>query len=715
MPEYLLEIRADEIPSRLLRGGMKQLATRLFEDLMGRGLGPEEMVTGLGQRRFVLCCRGLPEHEPDREERELGPPKNEAYDDDGAPSPALTGFAERLGVEPADLEVVKTEKGEYVARVRHLAGRAVAEVLAEIVPRIVREIRWDGPKLRHGSIDADWARPVRGLVSLLDGVVVPFELDGCRAGSATAGHPVLSPESFEVGGFEEYLAQLAERGIETSFEARRKRLKALLEGGAAELGGRLAEAPGLLDRLALRCEIPGVVAGTLDADYLGLPPEVVRTVLAQRQSAFAITDGREVLAHFLTVMDRTDDPEGMVKSGQEWAAAGHLGDARFHYESDRRTPLARRARRLEQFTFHPGLGHYAEKSRRVEALAELVARELGWDDDADRQPAREAARLLKADLTTAMVRHFASLRGQMGGIYAREEGYVEGVWQAIYDQYLPAGLQDPLPRGRAGLLVAVADRLDDLVGFFGIGKAPTGSRDPLALRRRTQGLLRILLEADMALDLDLVAAQAVLLYNESERVLERSAEEIVGDLHGFLSDRLRHLLGQRGYAYDEIEAAMAVSAGTSNLPDLVRRIEALRQVREEPHFRSLVLSARRIYNIVKDSPEYELQPELLQEEAEKDLYAELMDVRRVVDEAADSGDYVTCLRRMEDLVPVLDRFFADVLVMDEDASRRQNRMALLQSIRRIFWRTARIREMVAERAETTDDGAAQTPAKQPAK
>ncbi|HEX9730495.1 MAG TPA: glycine--tRNA ligase subunit beta [Thermoanaerobaculia bacterium] len=699
MPEYLLEVRADEIPSRLLRGGMKQLATRLFEDLMGRGLGPQEVVTGLSQRRFVVCCRGLPEREPDREERELGPPKSEAYDGDGAPTEALAGFAQRLGVEPAGLEVVKTEKGEYVARVRQLAGRAAGEVLAEIVPRILREIRWGAPKLRRGTGAVDWIRPVRGLLSLLDGEVVPCELDGCPAGRATAGHPVLSPASFDVEGFDDYRARLAELGIETSFEARRERLEALLEEGAARLGGRLAEAPGLLDRLALRCEVPGVVGGTLDADCLGLPPEVVGTVLAQRQSAFALTDGREALPHFVTVMDRADDPQGMVKSGQEWAAAGHLGDARFHYESDRRAPLARRARRLDQVPFHAGLGHYADKSRRIEVLADLVAHELGWDDEADRQAAREAAALLKADLTTAMVRHFGTLRGQLGGLYARGEGYAQAVWQAIYDQYLPAGLQDPLPRGRAALLVAVADRLDDLVGFFGIGEAPTGSRDPHALRRRAQGLLRILLEAEMALDLDLVAARAVLLYNEPERKLERGAEEIVKDVQGFLTDRLRHLLGQRGYAFDEIEAALAVSAGTSNLPDLVRRMEALRQVREEPHFRSLVLSARRIFNIVKDSPEYELKPELLQEEAEKDLYAELMDVRRVVDEAADAGDYVTCLRRMEDLVPALDRFFADVLVMDEDAGRRQNRMALLQSIRRIFWRTARIREMVAERPE----------------
>ncbi|MCP4655912.1 MAG: glycine--tRNA ligase subunit beta, partial [bacterium] len=450
------------------------------------------------------------------------------------------------------------------------------------------------------------------------------------------------------------------------------------------------------------CEIPGVVAGAFDPEYLALPGEVTLATLQQQQSAFVLSsvseEGRgELLPYFVTVMDRPDDPQGVVRAGQERAAAGRLNDALFHYEADRRLPLAERSRRLDQLSFHSRLGSFAHKARRVRALVELIAGELGWHDDLD--PACEAAVLLKTDLTTAMVRDFGSLRGIMGGIYAREEGYVEAVWQAIYDQYKPASLDESIPRGRSGQLVAVADRLDALVGFFGIGQAPTGSKDPLAMRRRALGLLRILIEAEMPLDLDLIAARAVLLYNDGREGegLERGAEEILQALQGFLADRLRNLLGQRGFAHDEIEAAMAV--GANNLPDLAARLRALRTMREASEFRSLVLAAKRIFNIVKESPEFELHPELLVEEAEKDLYANLVEVRRTVDEAADRRRYEDCLLHMEALVPSLDRFFAKVLVMDEDETLRHNRMALLQATRRVFWRMARLKEMAIDKAD----------------
>ncbi len=695
MAEFLLEVRSDEIPARLLEGGMRQLAVRIFEDLMGRGLAPREIVSGLTPRRLMLGYQGLPEHEPDREHRDIGPPKSEAYDEDGEPTEALLGFAERVGAGLDELEVRKTEKGEYMTFLRLEAGRPAGEVLAEIVSRTLAEIRWRAPKLRRGEEEPTWIRPVRGLVALLDDEVLPIELDGVAAGRATAGHPILSPGAFEVEGVEDYVEKLHERGIEVSFQERRRRLEELLEERAAELGGKLHESPELLRLLTLRCEIPAVVAGRFDAEYLDLPQEVIVAALEERQSAFALFGDGEVLPRFLTAMDREDDPRGLVERGQERAAAGRLDDARFHYETDRRQPLAERARRLDQLAFHPRLSHLAAKSTRVRSLVEILARELGCEEEAE--SAAQAAGLLKADLTTAMVRDFATLRGRLGGIYAREEGYVEDVWQAIYDQYLPLGADDAIPRGRCGRLVAVADRLDTLVGYFGIGSVPTGSRDPAGLRRLAQGLLHILIEAEMALDLDLVAAQAVLLYNEEERVLKSEAEAVVTALRELFSDRLRHLLGRRGFAYDEIEATMAV--GSTHLPDLAARIAALKKVRSEPTFHTLVLSARRIFNIVRDSPEFELQPELLELEAEMDLYADLVDVRRAVDEAADRRDYEACLRAMVDLVPGLERFFAEVLVMDENESLRQNRMALLQATRRVFWRTARLKEMAAEKVE----------------
>ncbi len=714
--EYLLELRFAEVPPRLLRRAVRRLSTRLFEDLMGRGLGPREMVTGSTPRRLMVCLQGLPEVEPDRQVRELGPPAEEAYEESGEASAALSGFVERVGAELDVVRQVKTERGTYLAVFREIPGRPLNEVLAEIVPVVLDELEWWPPMRAAGG--------VRGLLSLLDGEVLPLELPrrgtnaplaGVVAGASTAGHPVLSPAPFDVVDYADYLQRLGELGIVVIPEARRAALEASLAGHAAELGGEPFGEADLLDRLTAACEIPGVVAGSFDPDYTTMPEEVVLAVLDGRLDAFALRgsaasaplrgDGA-LLPFFLTVMDRADDPRALVKAGQERAAAGGLADARFRYEADRKLTLAERSRRLDGLDFHPRLGSQAAKAERVRELVELACGELDWQDVLE--PAREAAALLKADLTSGMVRDYPSLKGTIGGIYAREEGYVEVVWRAIYEHYRGRtsprrgasgtsprrGASGTIPQHRVGRVVAIADRLDSLVGFFGIGQTPSGSNDPFGLRRLARGLLRIIVDGGMELDLDLVTARAVLLYGD---VLDRGAEDLLRELQAFIGDRFRHFLGQRGFAYDEIEAAEAI--GTKNLPDLLARVTALKAVREEADFRSLVLAAKRIFNIVKDSPEFELRPDELAAGAERDLHAALGPVREAVDRAAAERRYQDCLRSMADLVPHLDRFFADVLVMDEDESLRANRIALLQACRRVFWRIARLKAMAVEKGD----------------
>ncbi len=703
--EYLLELRFSEVPPRLLKRAVRGLSMRLFEDLMGRGLGPREMITGITPRRLMVCLQGLPGVEPDREVRELGPPVEEAYEDSGEPTAALSGFLERVGAEPEDLQQVKTERGVYLAVLRDVPGKLVRDVLAEIVPVVIGELEWWLP-MRAGS-------GLHGLLSLLDGEILDLELSGVSAGASTAGHPVLSPEPFEVADCADYLRRLRELGIEVIPEARRAALEEALTRRAADLGGELVGEDGLLDRLSSACEIPGVVDGSFDADYTTLPEEVLLAVLGGRLDAFAlrgkvasapIRGDEALLPVFLTVMDRADDPQGLIQAGQERTAAGRLVDARFRYQADRKLTLAERSRRLDGLDFHPRLGSQAAKAERIRELVELACGELGWRDVLE--PAREASALLKADLTSGMVRDYPSLRGTIGGIYAREEGYIEVVWRAIYEQYRGGtsrrgasgtnygGEGGSIPRDRVGWVVALADRLDSLVGFFGIGQTPSGSKDPFGLRRLARGLLGIVVDGEMELDLDLVTARAVLLYGD---VLDRGAEDLLHELQTFIGDRFRHFLGQRGFAYDEIEAAEAI--GTKNLPDLLARITALKAVREEGDFRSLVLAAKRIFNIVRDSPEYELRPDELADGAEQGLYVALGPVREAVDRAAAERRYEDCLRSMADLVPHLDHFFADVLVMDEDESLRANRIALLQACRRVFWRIARLKAMAVEKSD----------------
>jgi glycyl-tRNA synthetase beta chain len=695
--EYLLEVRSEEIPARMLEPGVRELATRVFEELMARGLGPREVETGYSPRRLVLILNGLPEREPDREEQVLGPPVSAAFAPDGSPKPALTG------VEPDQLSRVKTDKGEYLAAVKKTEGRPTTEVLAEIVPRILAGISW-AKTMRWGSGEGPWVRPVHGIVSLLDGEVVPFDLFGIPAGDQTLGHPTLTPEPFRVRGVEEYRKELAARSLEVRPAERRRVLLETMRSRAEALGGRLVEDGPLLDKLAALCEVPGVMEGGFHEDFLELPAEVLATSLRDHQSALTVetpvespNGGHQLLPYFLTVMDRPDDPIGRTRSGNEWVVAARLADARFFYGEDRRAGLAHRTEQLGRLTFQERLGSYADKTSRLVALATTICDMLGREAPQAGQAAG-AARLLKVDLATEMVKEFTSLQGIMGGIYAREEGQPEEVWQAVYDQYMPASTEDRIPRGRIGQVVGLADRMDTLVGIFGLGLIPTGSKDPFGLRRAAQGVVRIALEGGLPLDLEEIAARAVVLYGDR---LTRGAEQILEDLRPFLHDRVRYVLGLAGYAYDEIEAALSASGGHTggNLPDLKARVDALHRVREDANFLMVVLAAKRIVNILKDAPEEQLDEQFFTQPAERDLYAAFQGLRSEVEEAAASGDYERCLRRIADLAPVLDRFFVDVLVMDPDPRVKANRIALLQAIHRTVSRTARLTEVVVDKAE----------------
>lgn len=718
--EYLLEVRSEEIPARMLPAASRELATRLFEELMARGLGPREVETGFTPRRLMLALAGLPEREPDRDEEVVGPSAAIAFKD-GAPTEAARAFARRCGADPEGLASAaaggeeqssgfflgkpakKTGKGKkgdeasYLMFRAAVAGRATSEVLAELVPRLLGAISW--PKtMRWGSGEGPWVRPVHGVVSLLDGRLVPFDLFGTPAGETTVGHLTLSPEPFAVRDAAHYRRELAARRLEVSAPERRRVLLAGMQERAAALGGRLVDDDELLDKLTAICEIPGVLEGAFDASYLELPREVLTTSLRDHQSAFTVAtagDDGALLPYFLTVMDRPDDPAGLVRAGNEWVVAARLADARFFYGEDRKRPLATRAAQLAHLTFHEKLGSYADKAIRLAGLADWIAARLGWDEAIE--PAATAATLLKLDLTTDMVKEFTSLQGVMGGIYLREQGAREEVWQAVYDQYLPASSEDAIPRGGAGQIAALADRLDTLVGFFGIGQIPSGSRDPFGLRRAALGVVRIALEGDslrgMPLAMDAAIAQAAALYGGR---LTRGTEAIRGDLRSFLADRIRYFLGLRGHAYDEIEAALAV--GWTDLPDLQARVQAVQEARRQEEFRQLVLAAKRIANILKGvDDELPFDERALVEPAERDLHSSYLELSADVEEAVAKEKHTQYLMRIGRLGPILERFFVEVLVMAPEEHLRRNRLALLQKLQGLTSRTAKLTEVVVEK------------------
>jgi len=690
--ELLFEVRSEEIPARMLRSGIRALSTRLFEELIARDLPPKEIETRFTPRRLAVIVRGLPEAQKDREETVFGPPTTVAFDENGNPTSALLGFAKRCGVDPAALERVERDgKGEYLVARQSIAGKPTREILAELLPRALTEIPW--PKtMKWGASSGPWARPIHAILALFSGEVVPFSLFGIESDVRSAGHPILSPRTFAVRGVRDWERKLESRGIVPSFAKRRRILSEKMETAARSLNGSLVPDEDLLDRLAAVCEVPGLVVGHFDPAYLDLPREVLTTSLRDHQSAFTVERESGLLPAFLTVMDRPDDPSDRVRLGNEWVVRARLADARFFFDEDRKVRLIERAESLSHLSFHDRLGSYADKTERVAALARTVVEQLGWKEELE--DVLQAARLLKADLSSEMVKEFTSLEGVMGGIYARLEGHPEAVWEAIYDQYLPAGTEDPLPRTRSGLAVGLADRLDTLAGLFGAGHQPTGSKDPFGLRRSAQGAVRIVLEGKLSIDLDLLAARAVRLYGNR---LELSGEEVLERVRPFLRDRLRFLLGREGFEYDEIEAALA--AGDSDLPDTRARVEALHAVREEPGFLEVALAAKRIANIVGDETERPVAESLFVDQAERDLHAAAGALRKRVEESAESRDYATALRAIAGFADVLDRFFVEVLVMDEDVELRRNRIAMLQSIERTFGRVAELTSIVVDKAE----------------
>jgi len=466
---------------------------------------------------------------------------------------------------------------------------------------------------------------------------------------------------------------------------------------AEAAGGTLVDDQPLLEKLAAICEIPGVMEGAFAAELTELPREVLTTSLRDHQSALTAERAGRLLPLFLTVMDRPDDPVGRVRAGNEWVVAARLADARFFWGKDRAEPLAARAAALAALTFQERLGSYAEKSGRLVALAGELAERLGGG--AARAAAERAAGLAKIDLATDMVREFTSLQGVMGGLYAREDGEPEAVWQAIYDQYLPAAADDALPRGPVGRALALADRVDTLAGFFGLGKKfwPSGSRDPFGLRRAALGVARIVLEGEADLDLGPVFARARELYGGG--LPAAGADEAAATLADFLHDRVEFLLGRAGLAYDEIAAARGSAPGALDFRALAARARAVHAARTGKEFLAVALAAKRIANILKGQEAGRVDEGKLAHAAERELHAAAGRFRDVVDGALAARDYAAGLAAVEPLAAPLERFFVEVLVMDPDAELRRNRLALLDGLGRDIRRLADLSAVVVDKSD----------------
>ncbi len=635
---FLLEIGTEEIPHWMIPGALKQLAAmNLF------GVTPQVDAT---PRRLVVRADGLPERTPDEEQIIKGPPLS-------AGDKAAAGFAKKQGVDLAAM----TKIGDYYELRKLVPGRAVRDILAETLPSTILGIQW--PKTMYwtgGKTGPRFIRPIRWTVALLGDEVIPFELAGVKSGSVTRGHRKLGSFSIPVK-FASYESDLRKNFVILSADERRQKIV----GEITQLGAK--PDADLVETLTFITEYPTGIRGDFDAAFLELPAEVLTTVMRHHQKYFSVESAPGKLApHFVAVMNTSGDPEGLVQRGNERVLKARFNDARFFWDVDQHKKLADRVDDLSHVTFQAKLGSYLEKTKRIVKLVE----ELGGNKHTQR-----AAYLCKADLTTEMVKEFTDLQGQVGGLYAKHQGEPEAVATAIYDHYKPVSMEGEIPSTHEGQIVALADKLDTLQSCFAIGLVPTGSKDPFALRRAAQGVVKILVEAKFSYKLDDLAS---------------------GELREFLLDRIKYYFREiRGFKYDEVNAVLASGCGT--LSDVEARLTALAAARPTEDFEPLAASFKRIQNILKQAdfePRQVLDEEKLEDGPERDLYSDFVRVR----DAAKCESYAKALEQIASLRPRVDLFFDKVLVNAKDERVRNNRLTLLHNLLTEFSTIADFSEIV---------------------
>jgi glycyl-tRNA synthetase beta chain len=544
-----------------------------------------------------VIATGLAERQPDRSERVSGPPRGVAFGEDGSPTSAAEGFARKLGLAVDQLEIDSTPKGDYLAATVVKKGRPTTEILADVVPTVIAGLRF--PRMmRWGTGRHVFARPVHGVVALLDDQVVAVELFGVSSGRRTEGHRVHSPGFFEITDADSYVDSMRNRHVLVDHADRREAFRRRADELVAEVGCEVHPDEALVAEHVELVEYPGLLLGAFHESFLTLPDEVVITTLRYHQKCLVLErPGGGLASYFLAVVDRRDDPEGLVRQGNEWVIGARLADARFFFDEDRKCRLEDQVPGLEGFEFHRKLGSVAQKAGRVADLAVYLAAAAESEVPADEL--RRAAPLVKVDLLTHMVGEFPELQGVMGGHYLRLAEEPEELWTAARDHYKPVGFEGELPSSVIGRLIAAADRLDTLAGLYAVGELPSGSRDPHGLRRAAQGLVRIV--AESAWELDLVAAieRAVDLVVDG---LDCERQEVVAELTGFVANRVRrYLMEVVGVAFDTADAVIA--AGWSRLPELVARARALEGARSAEAFRWLALGFKRVRNITNDQPD----------------------------------------------------------------------------------------------------------------
>jgi glycyl-tRNA synthetase beta chain len=681
MKELLLEIGAEEIPAGFVAQALIDLERIAQRELEANRVDFGGIKTFGTPRRLVLVIEGVSEKQRDEESKKIGPSKQAAFDAKGNPTKAAMGFAKGQSVPVESLTLVQTEKGEYVCAMRKEQGKPTVELLAAFLPKWILSIPFQ-KSMRWADVPIRFARPIHWVLALFGGEVVPFEVGNIRSGNSTYGHRFMHSGPIPVKDFQSYLQRTREAFTIVDPMERKKRIEEEMIREGTRVSGKIQNDEDLLDEVNFLVEYPVALCGTFDKKFLSLPREILIHSMKEHQRYFPVVDDHgKLLPHFVCISNIHPRSRDVVVKGNERVLRARLSDAAFFFEDDLKIPLDTRVEQLKKVVFQAKLGTSYEKMMRFKQLALWMVQRI---DPQLREAVERASHLCKADLVTGMVGEFPKLQGIVGREYARLSKERPEVSEAIYEHYLPGFAGDRLPSGPVGDIVSIADKMDTIVGCFGVGLVPTGTADPFGLRRQALGIIRIIVEKKYPFSL-------VELIEESEKQLkekmERTVEEVRNDVFDFFRVRYQNFLLDRKVPFDVTEAVLTVSFG--ELPDVQGRIDALQKAREWKDFESIVIAFKRAMNILKGSPpKGRIAPSLLADSVEQNLYQSFLKAKEKIESLLKKRDYPAALLEMTRMKKPIDEFFDGVMVMVEDETIRNNRLALLDEIGKLFLQIA---------------------------
>ena len=677
MKELLLEIGTEEIPAGFIPQALMDLESLAKKELEASRIDFNGIKTLGTPRRLVLVIESVSEKQRDEETKKIGPSKQSAFDAKGNPTKAAIGFAKSQSVPVESLTMIQTEKGEYVCAVKKESGRVTSEILSTLLPKWILSIPFQ-KSMRWADVPIRFARPIHWILALFGGEVVSFEVGNIRSGNMTYGHRFMNPGPISVKDFQSYLQKTREASVIVDPVERKKRVEDEMIREGAKVSGRVLKDEELLNEVNFLVEYPVALCGTFDNKFLSLPREILIHSMKEHQRYFPVVDDHGILLpYFVCISNIHPKSREVVVKGNEKVLRARLSDAAFFFEDDLKISLEKRVEQLKKVVFQAKLGTSYEKVMRFKQLALWMTERI---DPKLREAVERTSLLCKADLVTGMVGEFPKLQGIVGKEYARLTKERPEVAEAIYEHYLPGFAGDRLPSGPIGDIVSIADKMDTIVGCFGVGLVPTGTADPFGLRRQALGIIRIILEKKYSISLTgLIEESEKQLKGKMERPVEKVKEEVLD----FFRVRYQNFLLDKEYPFDVTDAVLSISF--DELLDVQGRIDALKRAKEWKDFESIVIAFKRAMNILKGSPpQREINPSLFAESAEKNLYQSFLKAKERIDLHLNKRDYPSTLLEMTQMKKPIDEFFEGVMVMVEEEAIRNNRLALLDEIGKLF-------------------------------